>query len=290
MSDTILVVDDELDTLNLTRRILEKNGFQAVTAVNGEEALLKAEAEMPNLVLLDVVMPGKSGLEICKILKAQIKTKHVPVVMFTTLGRDVDRKLTAEAGADGHFTKPFTPEELITEVKQRLEHARGEKFSEQLGVTHEKLQGRKIILEFDPSTPYERLIRDFGLECAVHGEAVVVLTKKGSAVRRALEKETGVEIADVTPDLKLSPILEKYSGQPLSLIYDSLTDLALSTNSQAAYKFASSAIERLSDPKITAIFLLNPAAHDQKDVYSLKGLFSNQATYGKQGTISVRIT
>ncbi|MCJ7560906.1 hypothetical protein MUO79_09885, partial [Candidatus Bathyarchaeota archaeon] len=75
-----------------------------------------------------------------------------------------------------------------------------------------------------------------------------------------------------------------------SLVYDSLTDLALSTNSQTTYQFASSAIERLSVTRITAVFLLNPAAHDPKDTYSLKGLFSSQATYGKQGITNVRIT
>ncbi len=65
---------------------------------------------MPDLILLDVVMPGKSGLEVCKILKVSSQDQHIPVVMFTALGRDVDRKLGAEAGADGHFIKPFTPE------------------------------------------------------------------------------------------------------------------------------------------------------------------------------------
>jgi CheY-like chemotaxis protein len=290
LPDRILVADDELDILNLTRRILEKNGLQVVTAVNGEEALLKAEAEMPNLVLLDLVMPGKSGLEVCKILKAQCKTKHVPVVMFTSLGRDVDRKLSAEAGADGHFTKPFTPEGLMAEVTSRLEKGRGEKFSEQLGVTHKKLQGRKILLEFDPSTPYERLVRDFALECVSHNEVVIALTKRGSVVRQAVEGEKGVELFDVTPDLMLSPILEKYRETSLGLIYDNLTDLALSTNPQTSYKFASSCIGRLFDPRITAIFLLNPTAHDQKDIYSLKGLFSSQVTYGKQGVTSVKIT
>ncbi len=98
-----------------------------------------------------------------------------------------------------------------------------------MGIDHGKLMGKKILLEFDPSTPYDRLVRDFALECAAHNEAVVVLTKKGSAVRQALEGEKGVELVDVTPDLMLSPILEKHRERSLSLVYDSLTDLALST-------------------------------------------------------------
>ena len=245
---------------------------------------------MPDLIFLDVVMPGRSGLETCKILKNQSKTRHIPVVMFTALVSDVDRKLGAEAGADGHFTKPFSPDTLIAEVKRQLDRNRGEKFSKQLGVTHEKLQGKKLLLEFDPSTPYERLVRDFALECAAHNEAVVVLTRKGSAVRQALEGEKNVELIDVTPDLMLSPILEKHSGQSLSLVYDNLTDLALSTNPQTAYKFTSSAVERFASTAITALFLLNPVAHDSREIYSMKGQFSNQATYGRQGVTNVRIT
>jgi len=244
---------------------------------------------MPDLILLDLVMAGKSGLEVCKILKGQAKTKHIPVVMFTALGREVDRKLGADCGADGHFTKPLVPEALIAEVTRQLHQVRAEKFSRRLGIDHGKLMGKKILLEFDPSSTYDRFVRDFGLECVAQGEVVVVLTKRGSAIGQAFEGDKGVELIEVTPDLMLSPILEKHRGQSLSLVYDNLTDLALSTNPQTAYKFASNAIERLSDSKTTAILLLNPAAHDQKDTYSLKGLFSSQVAYGKQGITNVRI-
>jgi DNA-binding response OmpR family regulator len=119
--DKILAVDDELDTLNLVKMILERNGFLVITASNGDDALQKANIEAPDLVLLDMVMPGKSGLEVCKILKTQQKTKHIPVVIFTVLGRDVDRQLSKNAGADGHLLKPFTPEGLVSEIKKHLE-------------------------------------------------------------------------------------------------------------------------------------------------------------------------
>jgi CheY-like chemotaxis protein len=270
--------------------ILEAEGYRVVTASTGEMALEKADSEMPDLILLDVVMPGKNGIEICKILKNQPKSKHIPVVMFTALDRDVDRKLTAEAGADGHFMKPFTPEALVAEVKKHLDQGRAEKFSGQLGIEHGQLRGKKLLFEFDPSTPYERLVRDYVLECAYHGEVAVVLTKEGGAVRQAVEGEKGVEAVDITPNLMLSPILDEHRDMPLSLVYDSLTDLALSTDMKTAYGFARNSIELLSKPTATAIFLLNPSAHDPKDTSSLRGLFSNQATYGKQGITNVRIT
>jgi hypothetical protein len=210
--------------------------------------------------------------------------------MFTALGRDIDRKLTTEAGSNGHFIKPFTSEALLTEVKTHLDQARMNKFSRQLGFEHDKLRGKKILLEFDPSTRYDRFIRDFALESVSNNEAAIILTKKGSAVQRALEGETGVELIDLKTDLMLSPILEKHREGSLSLVYDSLTDLALSQKPQAAYMFAHSAISRLVSPTITALFLLNSEAHDSKEVYSLRGIFNDHVTYGKQGVTVTRAT
>jgi DNA-binding response OmpR family regulator len=128
-----MVVDDEFILRDLIRTILEEEGFSVITASDGDEALLKADNELPDLILLDLMMPGKSGLEVCKILKSQAKTKHIPVVMSTVLGREVDRTLTKEAGADAHFMKPFTASALLTEVKRQLAGAREPKCAAQLG-------------------------------------------------------------------------------------------------------------------------------------------------------------
>jgi len=128
-----MVVDDEFILRDLIRTILEEEGFSVTTASDGDEALLKADNELPDLILLDLMMPGKSGLEVCKILKSQAKTKHIPVVMSTVLGREVDRTLTKEAGADAHFMKPFTASALLTEVKRQLAGAREPKCAMQLG-------------------------------------------------------------------------------------------------------------------------------------------------------------
>ena len=285
----ILVIDDEPDITNLAKLVLEKKGYQVTTASGGDEALHRADAEIPDLILLDVVMPGKSGFEVCKILKAQVKTRHIPVVLFTALGRDVDKKLGKEAGAEGYFTKPFTPESLVAEVDRYLSQARTDKFSRQLGVEHGKLKGKKILFEFDPATPYERLIRDFAMESISDNEAVIVLTKKGSAVLQTLEGEKGVEFFDAAVDLMLSPLIERHGDRSISLIYDNLTDLVLLVGSQTTYKFVGNAMELLSEPRITAMFLLNPHAHDPKEAYSLRALFSSQIAYGKQGITTVKI-
>jgi len=129
LAERILVADDEPDILNLTKLMLEQEGYLVTTASDGEETLRKAEAEMPDIILLDIVMPGKTGLEVCKILKAKRKTRDIPVVMFTALGQDVDRKLAKEVGCDGYFTKPFTLESLLTEVRRHLDRTRAERRS-----------------------------------------------------------------------------------------------------------------------------------------------------------------
>ena len=122
----ILVADDDADIQNLLKIILETNGYLVSLAANVVEAVQKAENELPDLILLDVVMPGKSGWEACKLLKSQDKTKHIPIVIFTALSATVGDKATVkyveEAGANGYIPKPFKTEELLSEVKKHLEH------------------------------------------------------------------------------------------------------------------------------------------------------------------------
>lgn len=291
--DKILVVDDESDIISLLKLVLEAEGYQVAPALSGNEALNLAEIEAPDLVLLDLMMPGKSGLETCRYLKNHPRTKNTPVVVFSALGRDVDKKLTAEAGASAHVTKPFNNIGLLTEIKRCLNEAKGWKFSRQLGMEHSKLAGRKILLEFEPRTDYERLVRNFALECGFLGESVVIITQKGSSIRKALDGDTGIKFIDLERAPELLPILKQNSEGPLSIVIDSLTDLALTENSASSeyksmYKFVQSAIETLDEPRITALFLLNPSAHDPKDIASVRGIFSNQLVYEKGGVTVAR--
>jgi len=112
MLKNVLVVDDEPDILNLTRLVLKKAGIDVVTARDAEECLMKLEYERPDLILLDVVMPGMNGFELCKKLKGNPKTKNIRIVLYTVLDRERDRELSTESGADGFLNKPLTPEDL----------------------------------------------------------------------------------------------------------------------------------------------------------------------------------
>jgi CheY-like chemotaxis protein len=129
MPEKILVVDDEADVRNLTKMMLEGAGYEVAEASDGDQALAMVAAGVPDLVLLDVVMPGKSGFEVCRALKAEEKTRKVPVIIFTVLGRDVDFRLSMESGADEFLSKPLKPEDmsnLVKEIRNQINKAKGQ--------------------------------------------------------------------------------------------------------------------------------------------------------------------
>ena len=118
--ENILIVDDEEDVLELVRYNLDKNGYNTETATTGEEALTKARAKLPDLVILDLMLPGIDGLEVCKKLKNDTKTQHIPVIMLTAKGEEADIVTGLELGADDYVTKPFSPKVLIARVRRIL--------------------------------------------------------------------------------------------------------------------------------------------------------------------------
>jgi len=121
MSDkTILVVEDEEDVLELLRYNLDRNGFAVDSATTGEDAIDKARSVEPDLILLDLMLPGLDGLEVCKTLKRDPRTEQIPIVMVTAKGDEADIVAGLEVGADDYVTKPFSPRVLIARVKAVL--------------------------------------------------------------------------------------------------------------------------------------------------------------------------
>lgn len=122
----ILVVDDETDILTLLEYNLGKAGFKVVSATDGPEAIESAKREKPNIIILDIMLPSMEGTEVCKALKKDEITCHIPVIMLTAKGEEIDRIVGLELGADDYITKPFSPRELILRVKAVLKRGRGE--------------------------------------------------------------------------------------------------------------------------------------------------------------------
>ena len=112
----ILAVDDEEDILELVQFNLVKEGYQVFCAVSGNEALKLADTHIPDLIVLDLMLPDIDGLEITKILKSEPKTKDIPIVMLTAKGEEADIVTGLELGADDYITKPFSPRILIARV------------------------------------------------------------------------------------------------------------------------------------------------------------------------------
>ena len=126
----ILVVDDEPDLVELVSYNLRKEGFDVSSASDGEEALNKIRKENFNLIVLDLMLPGIQGMELCRMLRNDPKTKNLPVIMVTAKGEEIDRVIGLETGADDYMAKPFSPRELVARVKAVLRRS-GEKTTEE---------------------------------------------------------------------------------------------------------------------------------------------------------------
>ncbi len=116
----ILVVDDEPDIIELVSYNLKKEGFDVSSASDGEEALSKIRTDNYDLVILDLMLPGIQGTEICRMLRNDPKTQRLPVIMLTAKGEEIDRILGLEIGADDYLTKPFSPRELAARIRAIL--------------------------------------------------------------------------------------------------------------------------------------------------------------------------
>ncbi len=117
---SILLVDDERDLLSLLDFNLRAAGFETLLATSGEQALAQLRRRVPDLVLLDLMLPDLPGTEVCRQIKGDPRTRHVPVVMLTAKGDEVDRVVGFEIGADDYVTKPFSVRELVLRLKAVL--------------------------------------------------------------------------------------------------------------------------------------------------------------------------
>jgi two-component system phosphate regulon response regulator PhoB len=116
----ILVIDDEQDILDLVEYNLKQNGYKVQCIKTGEEALDAARIMKPDLILLDLMLPGVDGFEVCKMLKRDSETGEIPLVMLTAKGEDIDVVTGLELGAEDYITKPFSPRVLIARVRNIL--------------------------------------------------------------------------------------------------------------------------------------------------------------------------
>ena len=139
MSQLIVVIEDEEDIRELIRYNLDKEGFRVLTANSGEEGLTIAVNSMPDLIILDLMLPGIDGLQVCRNLKADLKTKNIPVVMVTARGEEPDVVSGLELGAEDYISKPFSPKVLVARIRTVLRRNQSGEIDPRAILRHEQL-------------------------------------------------------------------------------------------------------------------------------------------------------
>ncbi|HVN87578.1 MAG TPA: response regulator transcription factor [Candidatus Binatia bacterium] len=161
----VLVVEDEPDIAELVRYHLEQEGFAPSVVADGEKALELIQQRVPALIILDLMLPGMSGLDVCRRLRNESATTGVPIVMLTARAAEVDRVLGLEMGADDYVTKPFSPRELVARVRAVLRRSYGP----ELERPHDVYQKGRLRVDFDTyevtldGRPIELSLREFEL-------------------------------------------------------------------------------------------------------------------------------
>ena len=163
MKEKILIVDDEKDIVKMLDYNLKNEGFRTISASNGEEALDLAKREHPDLIILDLMLPGIDGLDVCKTLKKESKTSNMPIIMLTAKVQESDKVIGLELGADDYVTKPFSPRELVARVKAVLRRAKEkERLPDILNIGDLRIDFSKILVTLK-SKPIELTSKEFEL-------------------------------------------------------------------------------------------------------------------------------
>jgi len=205
----ILVIEDEEDILEVITYNLTIEGYRVAGVTSGEDGLKAARDDPPNLIILDLMLPGIDGLEVCKILKHDDRTAHIPIVMLTAKGEETDIVTGLELGADDYITKPFSPRVLIARVRALLRRAAAEPVNEtdtirahDLVITpgrHEVSVGSKpVTLTFTEFKILHTLVRKPGwvftryqIVNAVRGEDTIVTDRSVDVQIVGLRKKLG---------------------------------------------------------------------------------------------------
>ena len=156
---------------------MRKAGFRVSTAADGASGLQKARDDRPDFIILDLMLPKLSGLEVCKILKSDAATSHTPILMLTARAEEIDRIVGLEFGADDYVTKPFSPREVVLRIKAILRRAEG-------GAEDERLSAGSIVI--DPARH----------EVSVHGKRVNLTSLEFKLLRTLMQRRGRVQARD----------------------------------------------------------------------------------------------
>ena len=189
MNQRILVIEDEANIQELLKYNLEKNGYKVVVEGNGIDGLEEAIANVPDLILLDLMLPGLDGLEVCKRLRMEKRTKKVPIFMLTAKSEELDKVLGLELGADDYITKPFSIKELIARIRAAMRRIGDDRIDEPAGD-----EGGKILKVNDIEVDCEKY------EVRKDGEKLALTLKEFELLKMLIENKGKVLTRDFLLD------------------------------------------------------------------------------------------
>ena len=217
MKEKVLIVEDEKDIVKMLDYNLKKDGFRTLSAYDGEDALDLAHRERPDIIILDLMLPGIGGLEVCKALKKDDKTATIPIIMLTAKAQESDKIVGLELGADDYITKPFSHRELIARIKTVLRRIQEkEKSPEVLKTGNLKMDFSKISVSINDK-PIELTSKEFELLKAL-------IKAKGRVLSRdyLLDSVWGfdhaIEIQSRTVDVHIRTLRKKLKSEARRII------------------------------------------------------------------------
>lgn len=177
MKEKILIVDDEKDIVKLLDYNLKKEGYRTLLAYDGEDALDMAVRERPDIILLDLMLPGIDGLEVCRQLKKEDKTSGISIIMLTAKTREADKIVGLELGADDYVTKPFSPREIVARIKAVLRRVKDkDKLPQILSIGNINIDFSRITVSIN-NKPVELTSKEFELLKTLIGAKGRVLSR-----------------------------------------------------------------------------------------------------------------
>ena len=211
MAATVLVVDDEKDLVELVKYHLEKEGLKCLEARDGETALQVARERTPDLMVLDLMLPGVDGLEVCRKLRKDPKTSSIAIIMLTAKAEEVDRIVGLEMGADDYMVKPFSPRELLARVKAVLRRGQGQDMPALKRVGTLEVDEGKHQVTVD-GTVVELTVKEFDLLCALMRANGRVLNRE-QILETVWGYSNAVDIESRTVDVHIRRLREKLGSE-----------------------------------------------------------------------------
>ena len=211
MPADVLIVEDEPDIRNLVVHHLTRDGFRCRTAGSGAEALARIRAAAPDLVVLDLMLPEMTGLEVCRRLRADPATAGVPIIMLTAKTDEVDRIVGLEMGADDYVAKPFSPKELVARVRAVLRRARPGEATQPLAAGTVRLDTSRHVVTVG-GRPVELTPKEFDLLHALLDAGGRVLSRE-HLLNRVWGYARADEIESRTVDVHIRRLRSKLGGE-----------------------------------------------------------------------------